>query len=376
LNEDKPSRFHRLRRRAAAVSVLLSAALFGGLLASGASLTLADVAARLAGAPRQAPQTIAVYVLLLAVLNEAIAFPVAFYRGFLLERRYGLTGEPTRAWLRDRAKASTLGLALGLAGAEAVYLAIRLWPAGWWLASAAVFAAAALLMAWLTPTVLLPLFYRLGPLERDSLRTRLLALSARAGVPVLGVYEWGLGAKTRRANAALVGAGGTRRILVSDTLLAQYSDEEIEVILAHEIAHHVHRDIPYGIALEFALLLAGFGVAAVALERWWRPLGLAAPGDVAGLPLLMLACGGTLLACTPVVNGVSRFNERRADRFALRLTGRPDAYVSALRRLGTQNLAEPRPSRLALWLFHSHPPIEERVVSAMEYGESGDRAIG
>lgn len=371
MNEDKSSRFHRLKRRAAIGSVLLSSAFYGGLLFSGASTAMADLAASMAGATRQAAPTVAVYVLLLFLLNEIVAFPIAFYSGFMLERRYGLSHEHPGAWLRDRAKSSALALALGLAGAQAVYFAMRLWPRGWWMAAAAVFAAAGLVITWVTPMLVLPLFYRFRPLERESLRGRLLALSARAGVPVLDVYEWGLGASTTRANAALVGAGATRRVLVSDTLLQHYSDDEAEVILAHEIGHHVHRDIPHGLALESLLLLAGLAVAALALDRWWRPLGLASPNDVAGLPLLMLACGGTLLACTPLVNAVSRANERRADRFALRLTGSVDAYVSALRRLGVQNLAEMRPSRLALWLFHTHPPIEERIAAARECGGRG-----
>jgi STE24 endopeptidase len=366
LNEDKSSRFHRLKRRAAVASVLLTIALFGGLLAAGMSVALRDRAGAVADGSPLSPPTIAVYAFLLACLNEAIAFPIAFYRSFLLERRYGLSCEPIRTWLMDHGKASALGVVLGIAGAEVVYLTIRVWPRGWWFASAIAFTGVVLLLTRLTPTVLLPLFYRFEPLGREVLRARLLALSSRAGVPVLGVYEWGMGAKTRRANAALVGAGATRRILVSDTLLAEYTDDEIEVILAHELAHHVHRDIPKAIAVEFVLLLAGFGVSALALDRWWRPLGLTAPADVAGLPLLLLAGGCVVLACTPAVNALSRINERSADRFALGLTGQPEAFISAMRRLGTQNLAEQRPSRLALWLFHTHPPIEERIEAARD----------
>jgi STE24 endopeptidase len=219
-------------------------------------------------------------------------------------------------------------------------------------------------LARLAPVLLLPLFYRFTPLERPALTERLLALSKRAGVPVLGVYEWGLGAKTRRANAALVGSGATRRILLSDTLLAEYSDDEIEVILAHELAHHVHRDIPKGLALEFGLLLASCCAAALAVDTLQAPLGLSGPADPAGLPLLLLAGGAVMVAATPLANAVSRFNERRADQFAIALTRRRDAFVSAMRRLGAQNLVEEGPSRATVWLFHTHPPIEERIAAA------------
>ncbi len=367
MNEEKSSRFHRLKRRAALVSLLLTVALFASILLSGASIAMRELASAFSGGSPRSLLTVAAYVFLLACLYEAIALPAAFYRSYLLERRYGLSRESIRAWLLDHAKASALGVVLGIGGAEVVYLAIRTWPRGWWLASAVTFAGAVLVLTVLTPILLLPMFYRFTPLDRESLRARLLELSKRAGVPVLGVYEWGMGEKTRRANAALVGSGGTRRILVSDTLLAEYSDDEIAVVLAHELGHHVHGDIPQAMAVEFVLLLAGFGAAAFALARAWEPLGLASPADVAGLPLLLLAGGCAGLAATPAVNALSRFNERRADRYALRLTGEREAFISAMRRLGTQNLSEQRPSRLALWLFHTHPPIEERIEAARRY---------
>jgi STE24 endopeptidase len=222
-------------------------------------------------------------------------------------------------------------------------------------------------LAKIAPLVLLPMFYTFTPLERESLRARLVALSRRAGVPVLGIYEWGLGEKTRRANAALVGTGTTRRILVSDTLLSQFSDDEIEVILAHEIAHHVHRDMLKGLVAEGLLLLASFYAAAVALTAGRDLLGLRSPSDLTGLPLLLLAGGVTMVVATPVVNALSRRNERRADRYALALTRQPDAFVSAMKRLAAQNLAEERPSRLALWLFYTHPPIGQRIDAAREF---------
>jgi STE24 endopeptidase len=362
VNEDRASRYHRLKRRAALVSIASTAALLAALLSSGGSAWLRDFAIRATGGAT--PAVVAVYVSFLACLHETIALPSAFYRSFVLERRYDLSREPLRTWLLDHVKASTLGLVLGIAGAEVAYLALRAWPRAWWAVSAMAFGAALFLLTRVTPTLLLPMFYRFTPLERESLRARLVALSARAGLPVLGVYEWGLGAKTRKANAALVGSGATRRILLSDTMLAEYSDDEIEVVMAHELGHHVHHDIAKALAVELVLLAGGFGVAAAALAGLWRRLGLHGPSDVAGLPVIVLACGAIGLAAQPFVNALSRLNERRADRYALRITGRREAFTSAIRRLGTQNLAEPRPSRVALWLFHTHPPIEERIRAA------------
>jgi STE24 endopeptidase len=366
VNEDKASRYHRLKRRSVVVSVVLTAAMLGGLLASGAAVSIAEFSRRMAHTadPGFSPYSVAIYVIILAALQESFTFPIAFYQGWLLDRRYGLSVEPPRAWLRDHAKATALGLCLSLVGAQAVYFSLSVAPAWWWVISAAAFVAAMVLLAKLVPVVLLPLFYKFTPLDRDSLRARLVSISERAGVPVLGVYEWGLGGKTRRANAALVGTGATRRIIVSDTLLAEYSDDEIEVILAHEIGHHVHRDILVALVAEAALLVAGFYAAARALDAWWSRLGFQGPADIAALPLLLLAGGAVTMAATPLANALSRWNECRADRYALTLTRQPGAFISAMKRLGTQNLAEEQPSRAVLWLFHSHPPVEQRIKAA------------
>ena len=369
MNEDKAARYHRLKRHCGVLSVALSALVLGGLLLSGASLALANVSASIF--PDRSvgfhPAAVAIYVAAIALVHEAVTFPLTFYSGFLLERRYELSTAPFTAWLRDHAKAAGLGLVLGIAGAQVVYFALSVSPDWWWLASSLVFVGVLAVMARIAPTVLLPLFYTFTPLDRESLRARLVSLSQRAGVPVLGVYEWGLGEKTRRANAALVGTGATRRIIVSDTLLAGYSEDEIAVILAHELGHHVHRDMLKALAVESALLLASFYVAGAALSAWWAPLGLHSPGDVAGLPLLLLAAGSTSLAATPIANALSRRNERRADRYAFTLTGEPDAFISGMKRLAAQNLAEARPSRLAVWLFHTHPPIEQRIEEARHF---------
>jgi STE24 endopeptidase len=147
-------------------------------------------------------------------------------------------------------------------------------------------------------------------------------------------------------------------------MLAEYPDEEIEIVLAHELAHHVHGDIWRGLALEGALIVTGFFLAARVLETSVGPLGLSGAADVAGLPVLVLVLGGVSLLTLPIVHAVSRSHERRADRLALRLTRNPGAFVSAMRRLAAQNLAEERPSRLVEWLFYSHPPIRDRIRAA------------
>jgi STE24 endopeptidase len=300
-------------------------------------------------------------------------WPLTWYRSYRLEREYELSQVSTDVWLRDYLKAMMLGVALAPVAGELIYLAMRTSPEWWWLAAVA----GTLFLGVLTsiaPILILPLFHRSRPLARERLETRLLRLSQRAGLTVLGVYEWGLGEKTRRANAALVGAGPIRRILLSDTLLAGYTDDEIEVVLAHEMGLHLHRDVLKGLAAECVVLLASFIAAAVALRMTWKPLGLTSPSDVAGLPVVLLTGGAVSLLTTPVTNALSRYNERRADRFALDLTSRPDAFIAAMRRMAAQNLAEEHPSRTAFWFFHTHPRVHERIEQA-KYPASSSRIL-
>jgi STE24 endopeptidase len=369
VNEDRATRYHRLKRRALVVSLAWSAVLLALLLVTGVSVQLRAAAERLAAALGDAsPATVVVfYVAGLMLLHEAGSFVLSFYSGFVVERRYGLSNERFTGWLLDQGKALGLGLLLGAAAASLVYFFIRRSAVGWWLPAGAVFALLLIGLANLAPIVLLPLFYRVKPLDRDALRRRLMALADRAGARVLGAYEWGLGDKTKKANAALAGLGTTRRILVSDTMLADYSDEEIEIVLAHELAHHVHGDIWKGIAFESALVMGGFFLAARALDRSVGWLGLDGPSDPAGLPLLLLAAGGLSVVMVPAAYAMSRAFERSADRFALELTRNPGAFVTAMRRLAAQNLAEDRPSRVIQWLFYSHPPVAERIAAAQAF---------
>jgi STE24 endopeptidase len=376
VNEDKAARYHRLKRRATVLAVAGNAGLLSLLLGTGGSARLRDLAVLASGGEPDAPSTVAIYVSLLAAAQAIVALPLAFYDEFLLEQRYGLSCESRGDFIRGHLRGALVRTGLALAGAEIVYAAMRAWPRAWWIASSSALASGIFLLAGLAPVVLLPLFYRFRPLDRHELQERLTVLSRRAGVRVLGVYEWGLGAKTRRANAALVGSGRTRRVLVSDTLLAEYSDDEIEVILAHELGHHAHRDILKGLLIEALLLVTSLGLSALALRALWQPLALARPSDVAGLPLLVLAGGALMLCATPGLNLLSRHHERRADRYALALTARPAAFVSAMRRLGTQNLAETNPSRMALWLFHSHPPVDQRISAAREFSADVRRLRG
>lgn len=375
-NEDKAARYHRLKRRAELLGTTAAAAFLLLLLLTGAALKLREYSSFIGmaiGGGWEEPATVAVFAIALVILLQVVESPFSFYQGFVLEHRYGLSNESARQWTLDQLKGIVLALVFGALGASFVYWAIRVAPAWWWLATAAGFIVFLVLIVQLAPVLLMPLFYSFKPLERPALVERLMKLARRGGTHIRGVYEWALSAQTKKANAALAGLGRTRRILLSDTLLADYSDDEIEVVLAHELSHHVHHDLWRGLALQSVLLLLGFFVADVALKAVAGPLALRGADDPAGLPVLILAAGACSLLFMPIANALSRSHERRADRYALDATGQPEAFISAMKRLSQQNLAEDRPSRVVQWLFYSHPPIRDRIEAARRWRPASGR---
>jgi STE24 endopeptidase len=365
-NEDKATRYQRLRRRTFLLGTAWQAVLLVAILVSGGSSAL-----RLA-IESQVGSGLAIvcvlYVLAIGVLYELVQLPLAFYHGVVLERRYSLSTETTGRWLADHVKSSAITLGCLVAAALLVSSFLRWSPDRWWIAAAISCAAMLVLLAKLMPAVLLPFFYDVKPLAREPLGSRLLALADRAGAHVLGVFEWRVGDRTRKASAALVGIGSSRRILVSDTLLAEHSDEEIEAVLAHEIAHDARGHVWSAIALEAGLIALGCYVADAALTALGPALGLEGKSDIAGLPLVALAVGAVSFASMPVTNALSRAHERTADRDALEMTRNQAAFISAMRRLAGRNLAEERPSRLVELLFHTHPSAAARIEAAKQLG--------
>jgi len=364
-NEDKATRYHRLQRRASLLATVTGAALLLLLVVTGVSAAIRSAVDRSTGGAF--PLTVMAYVAVVFLLYELTQLPFAYYQGVALEQRYGLSTETRQHWWTNHVKAAALGVSFAALAALLVVALVRWSPEWWWVIAAAAFVLILVGLAQLAPVLLLPLFYDVKPLNRPELVARLVALAGRSGARVIGVFEWRLSDRTRKANAALTGIGRTRRILLSDTLLREHSDEEIEVILAHELAHHVHRDIWSGIALETVLIAAGFFVADRALVMIDGSFGLSGKGDVAALPLLLLAAGAVSVVFLPLANGLSRAHERRADQYALEMTRNADAFVTAMKRLAAQNLAEEQPSPIVEWLLHSHPSTRSRIEAARRW---------
>jgi STE24 endopeptidase len=370
MNEDKATRYHRLRRRAVMLAAAWRVLFLAALLPTGAAQALRDLLASAVQplpASLHLPLTVLAFVSVVTAACGAGALPMTFFAGFTLERRYGLSRQPAAAWFRDHGKAAAIDLMFTGAAAVWLYAWIAASPGIWWIPAWAGLAVAGIATAWAAPVLLLPLFYRFVPIPEGPLRDRLLALARRAGVPALGVFEWRTSDRTSRANAALTGIGRTRRIILSDTLLRDYKPAEVEAVLAHEVAHHANHDIWKGLAIDALTSLGVLLAADAALRAFSGPAGLHGLADPAGLPVVALAMTAAAWAASPLQNAVSRAHERKADRAALDLTRDAEAFVSAMRRLGARNLAEASPSLLTRLFFHTHPPVDERIAFALAW---------
>jgi STE24 endopeptidase len=369
-------RYNRIRRWLGISDALIGFALLVVLLVTGWTAHLRDWSYHLAR--QHYFFAIFLYVLMFTVLMKVLSSPLDFY-GYRLEREYNLSNQKLGAWLWDELKGWLLGLAFSALFVELIYAIIRMAPQKWWIIAWAVFVGLFLLIMQLAPVVLFPIFYKFEPLKNDALRDRLTRLGERAGTRVRGVYEWKLSEKSKKANAALMGIGATRRIILADTLLQNYSDDEIEAVLAHELGHHVRRHILKGILTQVGITFFGFWltdqVLRYALTHDWFPALDPRLYDFANLPLIILVATVLGFLLMPAMNALSRMHEREADLYAWESIPAIGPFVTAMSKLAEQNLAERTPSRFVEWFFESHPSIQKRIAAAETWSQAKQQAV-
>jgi len=353
--------YNRIRRRLTIADMVLNFAFLIVLLATGINSTFRDWSYRASGQH----YTLAVfyYVLILLVVSKILGFGLDYY-GFRVEHQFQLSNQKLKSWLWDEAKGWLVGLVIATILVELIYGTIRIAPLKWWLIAWAIYNGLAIFFAQIAPVVLFPLFYKFDPLNDDELKQRLVKLSENAGTRVRGVYEWKLSEKSKKANAALAGLGATRRIILADTLLENYSPDEIEAVLAHELGHHVHKHIVKSIVLQVGISFVGFWVVAQGLAYAVDREMFLSLHDFASLPLLVLMTTVMSFLLMPVMNAYSRQKEREADRYCFKSIAKIAPFITSMNKLADQNLSERQPSRIVEVWFHSHPPVSKRIAAA------------
>jgi STE24 endopeptidase len=363
----KAKEYARIRRRLSYVSMGIGVVGIVLLLFTNLGIWIANQLHGLSWQPIAGwyPLQILAYFLILMLAYEIITAPISYYSGFVLPHRYGLSTMSLGSWLSDIFKGLGLSLVLEIVVIEFVYLLLAVQPQTWWLWVALAMLFFSVIMANLAPVLIFPIFYKFTPLPEGDLTKRLLALADRAHTRVRGVFTMKMSDKTTAANAALMGLGNTRRIVIGDTMLDRYTPDEIEVVLAHELGHHVHHDIWKLIISQSILTLGGLYIVnlvlhwAVDTQHIYTSL-----ADPATIPLLLALMGAFSLVVMPIGNGISRAVEYQADEYALQSTRMVEPFKSAMTRLANQNLSEVEPSPIIEFLFHDHPSVGKRLKHA------------
>ncbi len=364
-NSTRARQYSVLKMRLVIVQVLLTAAFLVLMLFSQAGLLLKQLAVSATG---NFYLQLGLYLLEFGAVYYLLFVGLDFYSGFVLERRFGLSRQSLGAWLKQSLRKTFLLSLAALAAAELFYLLLRNFPNTWPLPATALWVLIAVTLGKIAPIVIIPLLYKCVPLTDKELERNLLNLSRKFGVPVKRVFEVQLSTDTEKANAAVAGMGKSRRILLADTLLRNFSNEEIEAVFGHELAH---------IALQHWLKLTVFGTA-VSLATFYltylvfRPavdfLGFDAVHDLAAFPLLVLILTSVTLVLIPLQNIYLRYLEKRADLLALSRVPAKEGFISAMKKLAGQNLSDPSPAKAVEFLFYTHPPISERIRYAAAFG--------
>lgn len=363
--QEKARQYARLNRRLMLVNLALSGGYSLAWLLLGWSKQLSFTVQSLTANPWL---QVALYLLAFGGILYLFNLPLSWIESYHLPHRFELSTQTWRGWIIDQLKGLAVGGLLGLLVLEIVYAVLRAAPQSWWIWATLFLLFFNVLLGYLAPVLLFPIFNKFKPLgeEHADLVERLKQLGQRAGAHVEGVYEMDMSRRTKAANAALTGLGRTRRIILGDTLLREFSADEIETVLAHELGHHVHKDIPLLMAVSALVTVVGMFLVSL-LMAWGVPFfGFGAVGELGTLPLFLLAFGAFQLLVLPLVNALSRWRERLADQYAIQVTGKPAVYAAALARLADQNLAEADPEPWVEWLLYDHPPIGKRIAMAHE----------
>ena len=344
------------------------------LLFSGASLRMSRA---LTSALGNYSLTVATYAMIFIIYLQLVEIPFRFYTGYIVDHDFGISTQRVRGWVNDELKEFGIGVGLGVLGVTILYYLIRLTNL-WWLVAATLFALLSILLSIILPYVIMPIFYKVTPLEDAALKEDLLNMSKKVGAKsVHNVLVADESRRSVRANAMFSGIGSSRAIVLFDTLLNKFTRRELKTVVAHELGHYVNKDIWKSALISGVMSIPPFFLADYALRWIGKDMGIFSASDPAGLPIIFAVLVAVGFVLQPIYNGFSRAIEHKADEFALRVADDADAQASAERRLADMSLSVDTPKRLVEWFFYSHPSASRRVRLAEDWKtRSSQVAIG
>lgn len=312
-------------------------------------------------------QVIAIYIFSVLTAYDLTSLPLEFYTSYTFEHKYHFCTQTVGNWFKDYLKSYILSMGFAIPIVEGIYWAIRAFPTIWYLIVSVFAILLIIFLGYLSPILLTPLFFKLKKIEENNeLAQRLRKMCKKVNTKVKGVYEINFSSKTTKANAYLAGLGNTRRIVIADNLLDNFTVDEAEVVFAHELGHHIHRDILKLTFWSGLMCLGGFYFVSIILEKvslYFR-YGIS---DIVNFPILALSMSILLFLFGLPFNFYSRKREKAADEFALKTTGKVDAFITSMAKFTNRDLADAHPHPFIEFLLYTHPSISKRINYAQEF---------
>ncbi|MCM8757558.1 MAG: M48 family metalloprotease [Candidatus Omnitrophica bacterium] len=302
-----------------------------------------------------------IYLLVIYLIYSILIFPLDFFQSFILEHKFHLSNQKLIDWFKDWLKQKFIFYIISLILIEFFYFSLSYSPRYWWILISGFWILLSLILAKLIPIFILPLFFKYKRLNDEDLRERIIKLANRMKIALLDVFEIDLSKKTLKANAAFVGLGKSKRVLLADTLKGKYTPQEIELILAHEFSHYRLAHLLKLIFLEACLITSNFYIIYGTVGYFLKKYHLISLEDLASLPIIFIYFIIWAIVTSPLKNFISRIFEKNADILAIKITGLKEDFISLMEKISLQNLSDRNPPPIIKFFFFDHPPIDERI---------------
>lgn len=302
-----------------------------------------------------------IFVFTIGIFSSILFMPINIYTGFYLEHKYKLSNQNFYKYFIENVKSMLVGLAIGIPILLLFFFVLNQFGDLWWVVFASAMFLISVVLSQIFPILILPIFYKILPLDDDELKTRISNLAKGAGIKVENVFTFDMSKNTKKANAAFTGLGKTKRIILGDTLLNNYSKDEIETVIAHELGHYKHKHIIKNILFGTVSSFLTFFIISILYKNSLSWFDFKSITQIAALPLLSLWAMIIGLIQSPIGNILSRKYEYEADRYAIESTLKPESFISTLNKLTDQNLGDREPHPFVEWFFYSHPSIKNRI---------------
>jgi len=302
-----------------------------------------------------------IFVFVIGIFSSVLFMPINIYTGFYLEHKYNLSNQTFFKYFLENLKSMLVGLVIGIPILLLFFYVINQFGDLWWLVFASAMFLISVVLSQLFPIIILPIFYKIIPLGDEELKTRISNLAKGAGIKVENVFSFDMSKNTKKANAAFTGLGKTKRIILGDTLLNDYTKDEIETVIAHELGHYKHKHIIKNLIFGTVSSFLTFFIISILYKNSLSWFYFENITQIAALPLLSLWAMIIGLIQSPIGNILSRKYEYEADRYAIESTNKPDSFIKTLNNLTDQNLGDREPHAFVEWFFYSHPSINNRI---------------